>query len=150
MRISVVLLIALAFVPVSCTLKQFERAYKSTISVDEALVQKEALDSSDNPARKYEITSDLSGKMISVKDIVVKDIVPASDIDYQFCVLSEMQTPKGVVEFYIYSRDVSVIAKLEKGKSRIQVLGDFRRFFTLLDATFVKIDIGDADITIIQ
>jgi hypothetical protein len=108
------------------------------------------LDASDNPARKYEITSDLSGKMITVKDVLVKDIIPASDIDYQFCVLSEIQTPKGIVEFYIYSRDLSTIAELEKGKTHIDALGDFRRFFTLLDNSFVKIDIGDADITILR
>jgi hypothetical protein len=88
--------------------------------------------------------------MISVKDLIVKDVVSASDIDYQFCVLSEVQTQKGIVEFYIYSRDVSTIAKLEKGKTKIMVLGDFRRFFTLLDASFVKIDIGDADISILK
>jgi len=150
MRMKIIVTALIAMIPLSCGLKQFERVYKSTLTLDEAIAQKELIDATDNPARKFEITNDLSGKMIKVKDVVVKDVISASDIDYQFCVLSEVQTPKGIIEFYIFSKDLDTIAELEKGKTRIEVLGDFRRFFSLLDSSFVKIDIGDADITILK
>jgi hypothetical protein len=148
-------MVLLSFIPVSCSignlgLKTIDRIYKKPISLDEVLKQKESIDASENPAQKYVLTADLTKKLVLLQDVVVKDIIPSNDIDYRFCVLSESETPKGIVEFYIFSTDVDRISLLEKGKTRIRVLGDFRRFFSLLDATYVKIDIGDADIVILK
>jgi len=150
MRRYIVLILVLSFIPVSCGLKSLDRIYKRTLTLDETLAEKEKIDAADNPARKYEITSTLEGRLISLDNVVVKDVIPSSDIDYKFCVLSIVETPKGEVEFYIYSLDLGTIATLEKGKTHIKVLGDFRRFFSLLDSTYIKIEIGDADIVTVQ
>jgi hypothetical protein len=150
MRRCIILIVVLSCVPVSCSLKSFDRVYKRTLTLDETLMEKDKIDAAENPAQKYEITNTLEGRLITLDNVVVKDIIPSNEIDYKFCVLSIVNTPKGEVEFYIYSLDTGTIAALEKGKTRIKVLGDFKRFFSLLDSTYIKIEITDADIVIVQ
>ncbi|MGL4368118.1 MAG: hypothetical protein ACRCUT_00365 [Spirochaetota bacterium] len=133
-----------------CGLKQFEKIIRPTMNVNDAVAEKEELDRADNPAKKYVITNDLGKKLIEVTGAVVKDIIPSTDIDYDFCVIAQVVHEKGTIDFYIYSKDNKTIAKLEKGKTKIWSLGDFRRFFSLLDDSFIKIDMADADITILK
>jgi hypothetical protein len=125
-----------------------QRVYVKTMTINDLLAAKEQIDLAENPAKKFQIESDLSERFILLSDVVVKDVVPSTDIDYQFYVLAQVSTPKGAVDFYIYSRDNATMALLEKGKTHIRALGDFRRFFKLIDNTYVKVDVGDADISV--
>jgi hypothetical protein len=128
--------------------KNFQRLYKKTMTIGDAIVEKERLDAADNPAKKFEIESELSGRMIKVNNVKVRDVLISTDIDYSFVVVAEYQSPKGMIDLYVYSKNTSTIAAIEKSKTKISVFGDFRRFFKLIDNTWVKIDIGDADIVI--
>jgi hypothetical protein len=128
----------------------FDRIYKTTMTIDDAIKEKEQLDQVDNPARKDQIEKSLAERLIKVDNLKVRDVVVSTDIDYGFCVIAEYPTPKGLIDFYIYSKDNQKLAKLEKGKSKINVHGYFRRFFKLIDNTWFKIDIGDTKITIVE
>ncbi len=129
---------------------------KKRISVQEAVNLKAEMDSSENPALIFERTKDLRDKRIRIKDILVKDIVSSSNVDYRFCVIVSVPTDKGDIDCYIYAgsidifpkEDVETISKLRKGKSIIDVEGDFSKFFTLLDETYTKIEIVNASIKI--
>jgi len=146
---AVVLLVMIPFLS-GCGFKSMEKLIRKTMTVDDVVVEKEQLDKVDNPAKKYMITNDLGQRLIELDSVVVKDIVPSTDIDYEFCVIAQVQHEKGLIVFYIYSRDLGTIAKIEKGKTKIWALGDFRRFFPLLDNSYVKIDVTDADISIVE
>jgi hypothetical protein len=52
------------------------------------------------------------------------------------------------VECFVYSQEVKDISRLVKDKTRVDVTGDFSRFFTLLDESYTKIEITNAEITI--
>lgn len=131
-----------------CAFKKYEALVRSTMTVDNAVAEKLRMDAAANPAQKYILAKDLADKIIYVDDAVVKDIIPSTDIDYQFCVVAQIQHAKGMIEFYIYSKDNGTIAKMEKGKTKISAVGDFRRFFNLLGDAFVMIDVVDADLSI--
>ena len=131
-----------------CGFKSLEAIVRSTLTVDNAVAEKIRIDNTSNPAQKYLLSKDIADKIIYVDDALVKDIIPSTDIDYQFCVIAQVQHPKGLVEFYIYSKDNSTIAKLEKGKTVISAVGDFRRFFNLLGDAFMMIDVVDSDLSI--
>jgi hypothetical protein len=151
MKKAVLLLIVCSLVSASsCTTikKNFKRLYKKTMSIEDAIVEKEKLDAADNPAKKFEIETELAGRMIRVNNVKVRDVLISTDIDYSFVVVAEYPSPKGLIDLYIYSKNTSTIADIEKGKTKISVFGDFRRFFKLIDNTWVKIDVGDADIVI--
>ena len=148
-RIILMLITIIPFLS-GCGFKSFEKFVRTTMTVEDALTVKDTYDKADNPAKKYLISRDMGYKLIELKDVVVKDVVPSTDIDYDFCVIVQVPHEKGIIMFYIYSRDVNTIAKLEKGKTKILALGDFRRFFSLLDNSYLKIDVTDADISIIE
>jgi hypothetical protein len=65
-------------------------------------------------------------------------------------VLVSVPYEKGMIDCYIYSRELKTVSRLVKGKSKIDVVGDFGRFFTLLDDAYTKIEIINADITILK
>lgn len=132
----------------SLKLKRFEAIVRPTMTVDDAVEGKLRIDGANNPALKYTLNKELSDKIMYVNDVLVKDIIPSTDIDYTFCVVAQLQHPKGLVEFYIYSKDTATIAKLDKGKTTISAIGDFRRFVNLLGDSFVMMDVVDADITV--
>jgi hypothetical protein len=133
-----------------CSFKRYEALVRPNLTVDEAVLIKVDIDNATNPAKKYILSQSLSGKIIRIHDALVKDVIPSTDVDYQFCVIATMQHEKGAIDFYIYSKDYETIAKVEKGKTHIAAIGDVRRFFSLLDESFLKIDIADADIHIRQ
>ncbi len=132
------------FISLSCTF------FKETITIDQAVKEKSRIDGSENPARKFLIRKKLEQKYIELKNITVKDIIVSANIDYDFCIVADVKTPKGIVECYIYTKSLRTISKLEKGKSRINVKGIFGRFFTILDKYYTKIDIIKADVDIIK
>jgi hypothetical protein len=134
----------------SCSVKYYQKIYKKTMSVNDAIAEKEKLDNATNPADRYLLKRDLKKRFVEIEDIVVKDVTQSANIDYPFTVIVEVEHTKGVVECYIYSHDVETIAMLKKGESHIHVLGYFSRFFTLLDDTYAKIEILESDITVLK
>lgn len=135
--------------------------YTPKIDIKEVIALREKIDGSENPAYQHLISEQLSKKRIEVNDVIVKDIVPSSNIDYNFCIIVSVPSEKGEVECYIYARqfygffygfygkeDIETIARLVKGKTRIDAVGNFMRFFTLLDKTYTKIEIVNARVTI--
>lgn len=129
---------------------------KKRISVQDAVTMKAEMDSTQNPALIYRQTKELQDERIRIEDILVKDIVPSSNVDYKFCVIVTVPTDKGDIDCYIYAgsadifpkEDVKTVSKLRKGKTVIDVEGDFSNFFTLLDDTYTKIEIVNATINI--
>ena len=57
-------------------------------------------------------------------------------------------TKKGLVECYIYTKNIRIISELKMGKTKIDITGKFSRFFSMLDEYYTKIEIIDASISI--
>lgn len=131
-----------SFFAVSCS------TFDENIKVKDVVLLKDKMDSTSNPAQQFMLRRNLAEKKVEISDALVKDIINSTRIDYDFCVVVEVDTPKGKVECYIYSKNIRLIAKLEKGKSRIDASGEFDRFFTMLDEYYTKIDIVDSAIKI--
>lgn len=141
----------------SCkTIKKLQYIYIPKIDVREVIARKEKIDSANNPAYKLLISKELGKYRIEMSDVLVKDIIPSSNIDYNFCIIVGVPHEKGEVECYVYARDfygkedIETLARLTKGESRINAVGDFGRFFTLLDETYMKIEILNAIVTIVK
>jgi hypothetical protein len=140
MKQYVVLLLVAAVPFVSCI--------KEPILINGVAGEKARIDAAENPALKYEIRKQLGNRKIQLFDVTVKNVVDSNNIDYDFCVIADVQSNKGTVECYIYSTDVKTIARLVDGKSKVDVSGDFGRFFNLLDDYYTSLDIVDASIVI--
>ncbi len=121
---------------------------KKQILVEGVIDQKELMDAAENPAMKNVINDALRDRRVQLIDVTVKDVVLSTNIDYDFCVIVDVQTKKGVVECYIYSTDKKTISKLIKGKTRIDAIGDFSRFFSLLSDYYTMIEMTNASIDI--
>jgi len=127
----------------------FSCSMRKNIMINDVILEKVRIDATENPARKLFMLNDLSDKKrIILSDMLVKDITSSTNIDYDFCIIGDMQTDKGLIECYIYTRNIKKISMLEKGKTRIHVSGEFSRFFTMLDEFFTKIEIVKAAIEI--
>ena len=118
------------------------------MQINDLIQYKEKIDNTENPAEIYIIKADLSSKVISLENLIVKDIIESTNVDYQFCVVSELQTEKGIIEFYIFSKNIRRISYLEKGKTKISVKGEFNRFFSTLDNYYTKVEIINSNIKI--
>jgi len=141
-----ILIIILFLVPlVSCSTSFF---LKERLSIDEALVLKEKIDSTDNPAESFLLKNSLTEKILIIENLKVKDIITSTNVDYDFCVLSDIQTEKGLIEVYIYTKNVRRISQLKKGETVIDVKGAFSRFFSMLDNYYTKIEITNSVIEI--
>jgi len=123
--------------------------FPDPITIDRVLIEKQKIDATQNPARKKFIIRNLKRKKeIILKNILVKDIILSRNIDYDFCIISDMVVGEKKVKFFIYSDDDKTTAKLIKGKSRINIEGRFRNFFSVHDDYYTKIDIIKAKIKI--
>jgi hypothetical protein len=120
---------------------------KTKITVSTAVTYKDRIDNATNPARKRVLLEEVQKRRVEIPTVLVKKIDTSSNIDYDFEVVVEMNTNKGPVECYIYSQDYQTISELSAERSRIQVEGDFSRFFTMLDDYYTKIEITNATIT---
>ncbi len=124
--------------------------FKETLNVKQVVAKKEEMDRSGNPAYKFLATRDLAEKRVQVRNVTVKDVIVSGNIDYEFCVLVSVPYEKGMIDCYIYSRELKTVSTLVKGTTKIDAVGDFGRFFTLLDDAYTKIEIINADITILK
>lgn len=119
------------------------------MKINDLIQYKEKIDHTKNPAEIYIIKADLASKIISLEGLLVKDIIESTNVDYQFCVISELQTEKGKIECYIFTKNIRRISYLEKGKTIIDVQGEFNRFFSTLDDYYTKVEIINSRITIV-
>ncbi len=124
--------------------------FSETIMMEQVIAEKQKIDTAENPAKRRLLNLDLRDKRISIKNILVKDVTISTNIDYDFCVIADAVVSGKKIECFIYSKNIKRMSKLIKGKSRINVVGDFSRFFTILDDYYTKIDIVDARITLIE
>lgn len=122
---------------------------RDEMKINDLIQYKEKIDNTENPAEVYIIKADLASKVISLEGLLVKDIIESTNVDYQFCVVSELQTEKGKIECYIFTKNIRRISYLEKGKTIIDVRGEFKRFFSTLDNYYTKIEIINSSITIV-
>jgi len=94
---------------------------------------------------------ELEKKRIVIKKAVVKEVVPATNIDYNFCVVATVEHSSGNIECQIHTRnwrneeDIDCIAKLKPGDT-IQVVGVFKRFLKLIGQQYV-VEIVEANIS---
>ncbi|HOK01637.1 MAG TPA: hypothetical protein PKX79_07500 [Spirochaetota bacterium] len=140
------LLLLTTIINLSCTSYQF--FFKDKITIDELLATKEQIDTAENPAQALLLKNDLANKVIVINELLVKDIIPSTNVDYDFCVISDYQSEKGPIEFYIYTKNLRRISQLKKGQSLITVQGEFSRFFSMLDNYYTKIEIIKAAIAV--
>lgn len=147
-------IVLIAFCSLSCGYRGYVRWFRPKIDIMEVIKVKEEIDRAENPAKKYLLMKNLQNDLVTISNTVVKDVIPSNNIDYDFCVVVDIPYPKGNVECYLYSKnlyekeDVVTIARLKKGKSVINAVGEFSRFFTLLDEAFVKIELVNTTIDI--
>jgi hypothetical protein len=121
---------------------------KKAIRIDAVVDEKARIEATDNPALKQIIRDELGKRRIELVGLTVKDVVDSNNIDYDYCVIADVQTPKGPVQCHIYTTDVKTVAKLVKGKSIIDASGDFGRFFSLLDSYYTRLEVVRASIKI--
>jgi hypothetical protein len=139
MKKILVLMVVVLFGLISC---------KKTLYINDAVMQKDKIDKTENPALQEIMKGELTDSLIVLTDLTVKDITASTNIDYDFCVLADIQTEKGKVEVYLYTKNIKVVSTLVKGKTKIDVTGEFGRFFSMLDDYFTKIEIISAKIQI--
>lgn len=123
-------------------------AFKKAILMDDVVGEKARIEATDNPAMKSLIRDELGKRRIELVGLIVKDVVDSNNIDYDYCVIADVQTQKGPVQCHIYTTDVKTVAKLVKGKSIIDASGDFGRFFSLLDSYYTRLEVVKASIRI--
>jgi hypothetical protein len=154
MKRAILCLMILSLASLSCGYRGYLRWFRPKLTIMEVIKVKEEIDRSENPARRYMLVNNLRRDLVTIDDALVKDVVPSNNIDYEFCVIVDMPYEKGNVECHIYTKslyekeDIKGVSRLKKGKSVIDVLGEFNRFFTLLDEAYTKIEIINASIAL--
>lgn len=121
---------------------------REQITVSDLLITKEKIDKSTNPAEALLLKNSLSEKILLLENLTVKDIIISTNVDYDFCVLADLQSDKGPIECYIYTKNIKRMSQLQKGKSVITVKGEFKRYFSMLDNYYTKIEVTNSNITI--
>jgi hypothetical protein len=150
-RFSVLSLIVLATFTLSCvSFSPVWDLFKTKVSVKDAVAIKEQIDASANPAQKYLLQKDLAKKRIVIENARVKDVIESANIDYRFTVIVRIPEEKGPVDVYIYCHKEKTVAGLVKGVSIINVVGNFSRFFTLLDDAYTKIELVESSIKLVE
>jgi len=145
MKFKIFLPFFLMFYLISCSSTSF---FKEKVTIDQVLSAKETIDKSQNPAEVLLLKNDLSEKIVILEDVHVKDIIVSPNVDYDFCILADLQSEKGPIECHIYTKNIKRISQLVKGVSIISVKGEFKRFFSMLDNYYTKIEITNSNVTI--
>jgi len=145
MKLKILFLVIPVLFQVSCNTTSF---FRERITVKDLIIAKDRIDESKNPAEVLLLKNNLSEKILFLHDLKVKDIINSTNVDYDFCVLADISSEKGPIECYIYSKNIRRISQLKKGESIISVKGDFKRYFSMLDNYYTKIEITNSDISI--
>ncbi len=141
MRNAIALVAALSLAATSCSL------FKTKLKVEEVVAEKVKIEETTNPAKKHLILNDLQKRRVVLNDVVVKKITGSTNIDYDFCIIADVAVGDKKIECHIYTKNVYKISNLKEGVSHVSVIGDFRRFFTMLDDYYTKIEIVQAKVT---
>ena len=136
---------------------------KERLSVQDVVNWKVDMDNSENPAYTSRMEKRLKSKRIRIEKIKIKDIIDSktvvsTNVDYKFCIVVSVPTNKGDIDCYVYAgtgdifpvEDLKTISILKKGVTIVNIEGDFSKFFTLLDETYTKIEIVNANIDIVK
>lgn len=124
--------------------------FRDKITMEQLLESKTNIDATNNVAKQLLLKEELTNKIIVLNNLKVKDVVTSSNVDYDFCALSDIKTEKGTIELYIYTKNIRALSQLEKGKSSIDVTGELSRFFETLDNYYLKIEIINSKIKILK
>ncbi len=124
--------------------------FREKITIKDLLTTKENIDNSKNPAEILLLKNNLSEKILILNEVKVKDIINSTNVDYDFCVLADIQSEKGNIECFIYTKNLKRVSQLKKGISIINVKGEFKRYFSTLDNYYTKIEITNSNITVIK
>lgn len=124
--------------------------FKEKVDLNQLLQTRENIESTDNIAKQLLLKNELSNKVVVLNKIKVKDIIPSSNVDYEFCVISDVKSEKGPIELYIYTKNIRAVSRMIKGESYIEVEGEFRRFFSTLDDYYLKIEIVNSRLRILK
>ena len=138
------ILLALAIAAPSCA------HFRKPVTIEHVVGEKARIDAAENPALKEVIRNDLGSYRIRLEGLTVKNVTVSNNIEYDYCVIADVSTEKGVVECHIYSKDLRTVAKLVKGESKIDVTGMFGRFFSLLDDYYTRLEIVRAKIAVVN
>jgi hypothetical protein len=141
---SIVLCIILIIPLTSCS----TTFLRDEITIKDLIIAKDRIDQTENPAEILLLKNNLSEKILVLNEIAVKDIVNSTNVDYDFCVIAEISSEKGPIECFIYTKNIKRISQLKKGKSIISVKGEFKRYFSMLDNFYTKIEITNSIIKI--
>ncbi len=146
MKLNIIFSIILVSSLLSCSSTYF--FFRDQITITDLVTAKENIDKSTNPAEILLLKNNLAEKILVLKDVKVKDIISSTNVDYDFCVQAEIQSEKGPIECFIYSKNIRRISQLKKGISIITARGEFKRYFSTLDNYYTKIEITNSEITI--
>jgi hypothetical protein len=124
--------------------------FRDKIDLTQLLKARDNIESTDNIAKQMLLKNELSNKIVVLNKIKVKDIIPSSNVDYEFCILSDVKSDKGDIELYIYSKNIRALSRMKAGESYIEVEGEFTRFFSTLDDYFLKIELVNSRLRILE
>jgi hypothetical protein len=125
-------------------------AFKETLMIDQVIAEKEKIETSKNPAKRYLLQKQLSDKSIVIENVIVKSVAVSTNIDYDFCVVADIDVADKKIECYIYSKNVKIISQLMEGKTKVNVKGEFGKFFSVLDDYYTRVEIIKASINITE
>lgn len=148
MKVYLIALLTLPLLLSSCSYKYYTRLIQREVSVNEAMTAKDEMDLSTNPARRAMIQKDLQKKLIRVRGVTVKRVIPSINLDYDYCMVVEATYDKGSIECYVYPMDFSDLAELTPGVSVVDFVGDFGKFFNIVEDSFTKIEVLNANISV--
>jgi len=145
-----IILLLFCLLPLSCSSYLFfvEDIFRDNITIEKLILEKEKIDNEENPALRQLKMQQLAEKKIKLDNILVKKVVKSTNVDYDFSVLADVKTSKGLVECYIFSKNIKRMATLEKNITRLEVEGRLGRFFSMLDEYYTKVEIIKADFKI--
>lgn len=124
--------------------------FRDKIDLNQLLKARDNIESTDNIAKQLLLKNELSNKIVVLNKIKVKDIIPSSNVDYDFCILSDVKSDQGDIEISIYSKNIRALSRMKKGETYIDAEGEFGRFYSTLDDYYLKIEILNSRVRILK
>lgn len=140
-------ILILLFLIQACATTTF---FRDKIDLNQLLKARDNIESTENIAKQLLLKNELSNKIVVLDRIKVKEIIPSSNVDYEFCVLSDVKIDKRYIELYIYSKNIRALSRMKKDETYIDVEGEFSRFFTTLDDYDLKIEIINSRLRLLE
>lgn len=151
MKKGLILLLAICMLSATaCGYRSYAKLIKKPLSVDDALIMRNNIEQNSNPVARDVETSDMQRQFIEVKNVMVHDIIRSTNVEYEYCLITSVTTKDGDLECYVYTNDTWKLAKLIPGKSRLNIIGDYGRFFNTIESNKPRLEILHAEIKIIE